>query len=325
MSGVSATSPAETVVFAATSYRRGYTLPQGLRLQIAAAHKTRLLVTVGTALVDHLVCYVIVLGMAWVASRSPWHVAAMSVLTASVVVGRQLRALECLVHEASHFNWSRRHRGLNDALATIIASCPTGALIKEYRASHLLHHGRFGTSDDSDRVRYVELAIEEMHRDSLADFTKDLITRLPRYQIGWLRSMRMRPTVTLIPALWPIVMVLPVGWMLFGREIGFLSAASWLVGYLLALPVIRLIAESEEHFYTGSKTVFEATLSNIGWWQGVLFHPHNDGYHSAHHLWPGVPHHALRRVHELLAREDANGYGARVRLRTRVLSAVPCR
>jgi fatty acid desaturase len=316
-------TPAEETAFAATPYRRGYSLPYALRPEIAAAHRTRLFVTVGAALLDHLICYVAVLGAAWVALRSPWHLGAVLVVAASAVAGRQLRALENLVHEASHFNWSRRRRRLNDVLATVLASCPTGALIKEYRASHLLHHGRFGTAHDPDRVRYVELDIEQLRRDSPAGFMKDLISRLPRYQVGWLRTIASTPVAVLLPTLWPVAVVLPAASAAYGLDVALLATGSWLAGYLLALPVIRMIAESEEHSYTGAQTVFDATLSNVGRWQGLLFHPHNDGYHNAHHLWPGIPHHSLRRVHELLMREDAEGYGKRVPLRTRVLSAVP--
>lgn len=47
----------------------------------------------------------------------------------------------------------------------------------------------------------------------------------------------------------------------------------------------------------------------------------NDGFHTVHHMWPGVPHHALRLLHATLLTEDAAGYAARLRNRTSVLQS----
>lgn len=100
---------------------------------------------------------------------------------------------------------------------------------------------------------------------------------------------------------------------------GVLAAFVWLLGYGLALPVIRFIGESSEHIYSDSDTVFDATISNLGLLQRFLIHPHNDGYHTVHHMWPGIPHHALRRLHTTLTSQDPERYARRLRDRTRVL------
>lgn len=324
MPSVSA-SPGERFGYARQPYRRGYTLPSNLRPHIAEAHRTRLWRTTATALADHAVCLAAVLATAWSVTRIPWYAAMVALVLCAGVVGRQLRALECLVHEASHYNWSRRRRLLNDVLAMVLVSAPTGAPIGEYRTAHLLHHGRFGTSDDPDRVRYVELGVEELRRARLGTFARDLVRRLPRYQIGWLRSLRTSPFGVVVPLCWPLLTVGPAVYLALDGPGAVVAVGAWLAGYLLALPVIRLVAESEEHVYSGATTVFDATFTNIGRWQAVMFHPHNDGYHTVHHLWPGIPHHALRRVHDLLVREDAEGFGRRVLLRTEVLSPMPRR
>ena len=50
----------------------------------------------------------------------------------------------------------------------------------------------------------------------------------------------------------------------------------WLLGYALVLPVIRMIGEAGEHRYLAGDTVFNATISNLGWAHKWIVHPHGE-------------------------------------------------
>jgi fatty acid desaturase len=198
-------------------------------------------------------------------------------------------ALECLVHEASHFNWSRYHRRVNDLLSFVLAAAPTGARIADYRSSHLKHHGRFGTDDDPDRERHKELDLEALPRHSLVAFGGGLPRRFPAYQRGWLSAFGVTPAIAALPFLWAVAFVALPGWWIGGARTAVSAYVAWLLAYLFFLPVIRFVGESSEHIYRQASTVFDATISNLGRLQRVVFHPHGDGYHTVHHMWPGVP------------------------------------
>lgn len=302
------------------AYKRGYSPPAHLRDVIASAHQRRLWLTAFTALADNTVALALAIGGALTVRTLVVPIAMIVLPVAVIAIGRQLRALECLVHEASHFNWSRHYRCMNDVLGFLLAGLPTGVLVREYRTSHLLHHGRFGTADDPDRARYQELCWEALRRDSWASFWSGVIPRLYCYQLGWLRALRTNPfSLGMLVAWLGMVAILP--FIAFTGDVtgGVLTALVWLLGYGLALPVIRFIGESSEHIYSDSETVFDATISNLGLLQRFLIHPHNDGYHTVHHMWPGVPHHALRRLHKVLTVEDPECYAQKLRYRTRVL------
>lgn len=299
-------------------YKRGYNVPASLRPAIKDAHRTRLGVTAGLAVIDA----VSIAGMAIVAGLffiwlHPWA-AALAGVAAVIVIARQLRALENLVHEASHYNWSRHHRKVNDFLATAVAALPVGARIADYRAGHLRHHGAFGTRTDPDLLRYQALHLESLDRRSLPTFTSAVVRRLPAYQRGWFREIGVNPLVSLLPLGWAVLFIGIPATTLAGPQTAGPALAVWAVGYLVALPAIRFVAESSEHIYAGTSTVFDATISNLGWLQRHLFHPHNDGYHTVHHMWPGVPHHQLARLHRRLLSDDPSGYGDRLRYRTKV-------
>lgn len=300
------------------AYRRGYSPPKEMRSIIADAHRTRCGLTLALAAVDHVLAWLLVAVATWAVLDGPVILGLLVSAVAVVAIARQLRALECLVHESSHFNWSRSHRRWNDVLAFILAGMPTGALISDYRASHLLHHGRFGTAVDPDRQRYIELGLEDLRVHSRWVIAVDLLKRLPSYQLGWIRSLGTSPAYLLLPLLWTVVAVTPTA-VLFGLRGALVGSLIWLVSFVVILPVVRLIGEASEHVYSGTDTVFDATISNLGAWQRLIVHPHNDGYHTVHHMWPGVPHHALRKLHEALIQHDPDGYARRLRFRTRVL------
>lgn len=303
------------------AFRRGYSNLAHLRADIAAAHATSLRRSVLTAAADHMSIPSLALAVPlFIAQVMPTWVALLSGITVVVLMGRQLRALECLVHEASHFNWSRRHRCLNDLLAVLLAVIPTGALLPEYRRSHLLHHGQFGTAADPDRQRYEELGIEDIDRTRLIRFTAGIIRRYGKYQRGWLGSLGEKPLIVMLPPAWATTTCAFPAWLVGGTASAAIAVGLWLAAYVVVLPVVRFVGESDEHLYRDGETVFDATVSNLGIVQRLLFHPHGDGYHTVHHLWPGVPHHRLARLHQtLLSRDPA--YAGRLRYRKRTLSA----
>ncbi|USC51053.1 fatty acid desaturase family protein [Streptomyces filamentosus] len=300
-------------------YAKGYTAPSRLRPDIKDAHKTRLWVTTSCALLDHLVVGLMAAGAAWLIVNHPLA-SIVPALVAGVVIARQLRALENLVHEASHYNWSRHRRRLNDVLGYLLAAAPTGSRISAYRTSHLLHHGRFGTAEDPDRYRYAELDMEALPRTSVRLFAAGVCTRLLRYQLGWLRELRTNALAPLVTLVWSVVCVGAPTALLLDLRTGAVAAAVWLFAHFVLLPPLRLVAEADEHVYSDARTVFDATVSNTGRLQRWLFHPHADGYHTVHHMWPGIPHHSLARIHHLLLSEDEE-FARRLRKRDRILTA----
>ncbi|MFJ5309794.1 fatty acid desaturase [Streptomyces sp. NPDC088350] len=293
------------------------------RRVIAAAHSTKLWLSTAQAVADQTVIVTILILGAWPALWTGWHVVAglAAAGIGAVLLGRQYRALECMAHEASHYNWTRANRRLNDLLAAALAGVPTGARLDVYRASHYRHHRRFGTRDDPDLANYWQFGLEELDRGNILSFARDSFSRMPAYRRRWKVTSTGTGNLPFRPLVWALVLaVVPAG-LVWGSWWSALAAAGlWLIGYGVALPVVRFLGESSEHVYTGSKTVFESTVSNLGLLQRFLIHPHGDGYHTAHHLWPGVPHHRIRKLHRSLVASDPEGYAAQLRHRTRFLS-----
>ncbi len=319
--GVAATIPAGAVgidAFDDCAYRRGYSHPSLLKPLLDRSHKTLLHRTVATALSDH----VLSLGFIAAALLSYRHwpplVAALVHASALLVTARCQRGLENLAHEGSHYNWTRR-RKLNDFLADGLVALPIASRVKSYRAGHALHHRRFGTSDDPDLQRYAALTLEAVDRSSIRRFVAAVARRLPAYTASWWRSIGTAWHTAVGGALWHVCFVMVPVWLATGAEASIFVSGTWMVAFVLVLPVLRLIAESNEHVYSEARTVFDATVSNLGICNRLVIHPHNDGFHTVHHLWPRVPHHQLAKLHAALLALDPDGYGRRLRYRTKLL------
>ncbi|MFI0479432.1 fatty acid desaturase [Actinomadura sp. 9N215] len=309
--------------YADRPFRRGYTTPPQERPAIAAAHTTRLWLSTALALLDQAVIVTIVIAGAWPVLWTGWHIVAGLAAAGfgAALLGRQFRALENMAHEASHYNWTRHHRRLNDLLATVLAGVPTGARLDVYRASHLRHHRRFGTREDPDLANYRQLGLEDLDRRSVLAFARDALGLMPTYRRRWKETSKGTGNLPVMPLVWAVALVIVPARLVWGSwTAALVAAAIWLAGYGVMLPVVRFLGESNEHIYTGSHTVFDSTISNLGLMQRLLIHPHGDGYHTVHHLWPGVPHHRIRSLHRKLLVVDPDGYAARLRYRKRFLS-----
>lgn len=309
----------------ASPFPRTYSAPAHLREAIRDLHETSSARSVATAAADHLAIFgLIALSLAaYLALPLARWLALVVNLLALVGIARFQRGLECLVHEGSHYNWDRSHRRRNDLAANLLTALPVISVVDQYRVGHFLHHRGLGTAEDPDLRRYVELDVEALDRSSGARFALGIARRLPRYLVGWWGAIG-TDRVTVLKALaWHgLVIVSPVA-LLAGPWLALVAWAQWVGGFVLVLPVLRFIGEAGEHQYTGAENLFDATMVNDGWVHRMLIHPHNDGYHVTHHLWPGVPHHKLRQLHRLLEQADPEGYARRLRRRTRILEEPP--
>lgn len=74
-------------------------------------------------------------------------------LLIAVAIARQQRALENLVHSASHFEFSRKNKKLNDFLGNVLAAFPVANIVEDYRKGHFLHHRAYNSELDPCKKR----------------------------------------------------------------------------------------------------------------------------------------------------------------------------
>jgi fatty acid desaturase len=236
----------------------------------------------------------------WAVYRVGWVISPVAL----VIMGNRQRALGNLLNEASHGNLSAR-RQINDYLAHLLLAAPLLTSLSVYRDQHARHHAWLGDpkrdpdillplAQEGDRwfhayARY--LAKSTMLRGSvMGHFSgRNLSFRQQAQIIGW----------------W-----LVAGLLIAMVDLHFAAVfgAVWLGARITVFHAITTFREMTDHYGLTPGGVFSFTreIPDHGP-LSVLLHPHHNGYHLTHHLFPAVPYHELPRLHARLMELDEYG------------------
>jgi len=307
---------------------RGYNsqhLPVNVKKRLRAFSETNLshrvleaVLTVGSI---PIVSIIVVMSYAQIMSANfgtLFNISALSViyLVGAIIIARQQRGLELMVHDASHHSWDRVNKSRNNTLANLLVAVPVFSYVQKYWESHKLHHAEFGTHNDPCKQRFASMGLGHIDVSTRPKLVYAILRWLPKYnreyyrQIGsqslsiwgrfiaWHTLVLMMPTAILLSTLSSYSAIASAGiavgaWMVF-----------WMVPFLVVLPVLRSIGEAEEHDYSFVKSEFESTFTNHGVMHRLILHPKKDAYHIVHHMFPRIPECHHKKVHNLLMEED---------------------
>lgn len=228
---------------------------------------------------------------------APWNVIAYIVV--SFLIACALRGFDNLTHEASHNNIFSQPR-LNKTLQ-FFYSFPVFKTVTDYAYWHTRHH-KFYIKDrdnDPDTRQSIRWGVED------GDATN-------KYRVWWFYVGRLlcfyylidNIRYNLIPHLtstnarlerilfWiAIIIIIAVTgtWNYF--------LLGYLIPYLFWLPYIRFVTESTKHTNVNLEDQFANSRNNIGWFQQLVLHPHNDGFHQMHHFAPSIPFYNLKKAY----------------------------
>jgi fatty acid desaturase len=302
---------------------------------------TNVVVSVGWAVFYLLSIFLIGFGIDYVSKFGGWQ-SVVAYVIGVIVIARQLRGLEMMVHDGSHSAWHRKNRKINDVLTDMLASFPIFFDVKGYRDAHLTHHQKFGSAGDIDYARYKRIGFMKTSTSDWLFNIRLMLRVLPRHVLDYFTFSDSKTNVIGLLALQPVLLygilwhfmafygilwhftfaILPL--YLMTGSISF-ALTTWLlyfaIPFFLIMPMIRAVADAEEHFYQyGSE--FYGTINSIGLLHFLIFQPCGSGYHLAHHLFPYVPHWHYRKLHKELVKKDPH-YAQHALYRT--LPMGPCR
>ena len=225
--------------------------------------------------------------------------------TCFLISSRQ-RALENLIHEATHYNLCE-NKILNDVLGWTCAALPLGHNINKERLSHIQgHHQLFWENElDPDFKRYKNAGFDKLPVESFFELFNILFRGFIRYIYDTIlyfilpQNEKILHFFVRIVVFWAFIM-----FSAFKLDFinGFLMY--WFIPYFTFLVTIRYIAEITEHAALGCAVEFNSTRNNIGIINETFIHPHGDGFHLVHHLYPKIPFYNLKKAHELLKLDE---------------------
>lgn len=235
---------------------------------------------------------------------------AIVTIVATLVVASRQRALEHLLHEASHYHLFKTPR-LNTIGTLLFVAFPNFDSLSEYRGTHLQHHRSLGGDDDPDLAAYRRLGVDRLPVDRKTFVVHFVLWNSVRVPVVTLRDhvrrmlgvfdepvghrvARYAFLCTAVPlALWAIG---PAG-----------LAWCWLVPRLVVMPIIRYFGEMSKHGgLIRNDDPLQKTRNRFpSFVERYLASAHNDNYHLLHHLFPGIPFYNLPKAHAILMREPA--------------------
>lgn len=231
----------------------------------------------------------------------------LGVAVAMLFIGTRLRGFNNIVHECSHFTFTR-NRSDNVFFGSLCASLVLGCF-RDYRSKHMTHHAHLGDYEkdlDLQAIRIFRLEEPLTPRTILRHvMTPIFALHLPHYLSIDLSGTDGRA-----------FRVLKLGLIAIG--IAALAADPLAALLLIWVPFLWVysainywtdcvdhagLVESGEELTSSRNMLMPKQLS-------ALLFPRNDCYHLVHHLFPHVPARHLDRCHEQLMQNRA--YRARI-------------
>ena len=262
----------------------------------------------------------------------------LTIVAALFVIGARQLGMAVVMHEAAHRTLFADRR-LNDWVGNWLAAYPVWAEVGPYRAYHLVHHAKTGTTQDPDLGLATPFPItresfgRKVWRDLSGQTGWKQAKAVFRRDVGWSgrpnqRTMGMnrgdQPDVgwhKLVPVAVTNLELLAVLAAAGHAWLYLLWVVAWLTTYRL---VTRIRAIAEHGMVPDHLDPLRNTrTTRASWWERLLVAPNFVNYHLEHHLLMTVPAYNLRRFHRLLAERGlldprcvAGGYADVLRLAT---------
>lgn len=231
---------------------------------------------------------------------------AISIVCILLIATRQ-HALLVLMHEYSHYQFSRKRPLLNDVVGDVFTAFPFFITIHGFRRNHMPHHRYAATDDDPDWI-----ASMKKDRYRFPKTRRQVFFEIAKHCVGWYTFADLKG-YTIDSGM---AIDLPRSTRI-GRAIcviGFAVVATWfnwwwnvllywivpLATFLMAILYLR---DMGEHFgmpslgIAGSRTVLAGTIERF------LICQNGVNFHTEHHLFPSVPFFRLNLLHHALMKD----------------------
>lgn len=218
-------------------------------------------------------------------------------LLSIIIIAARMRALENLVHEASHHNLfpsTPLHHKLQ-----FLYAFPVFRTLQDYRRSHMVHHKHLGDlQKDPDIVRMMVLGLDGLPNNPIWYLLGLPMTGYLTYEYLCTTFREFWASSSSRWTKWTFwIMVMLAVWRMAALK---QFAYYYMVPCLVILPVTRFWAEVSEHLGLDLRADFGSSRTNIGYSHMWYMNPHNDGYHAVHHLCSQVPFYLLPEAHQRL-------------------------
>jgi fatty acid desaturase len=234
-------------------------------------------------------------------------------IVAALLVGRCQHALAVLMHDAAHYRLLD-HRGWNDFVGQWLCAKPIASHLYIYRMVHLRHHRYLHTAQDPDLALSAPFPcgrqsfVRKLLRDAIGMsalamrgyVTVDKTSGRMRFTPAQGHLFRYWSAQTLATRGLALLLVGGLVWAGYGWAFVVLWVLPLLVVYQVILRARGVlehaaVPDKQDPLRNARTVVSRNPVARF------FLNPHHVAYHLEHHLYPGVPHYHLPRLHAALA------------------------
>lgn len=225
-------------------------------------------------------------------------------LACMVLIATRQHALLILMHEFSHYQFSRKHAGWNDLLGDLFTAFPFFITVHGFRRNHMLHHKHAWTAQDPNYLAaiqkpryqfpkpYLQVVLEIL-KHCIGFYT---LAELKRYTINAGMAVSLPRRVHIHRLIFVLVLVMAISW--FGQWKTVLLY--WLIPMATFLMAILYLRDLGEHFGLPKQSFASARTVHAGWFDRLLIAQNGVNFHADHHRYPSVPFFRLHLLHSVL-------------------------
>lgn len=170
-----------------------------------------------------------------------------------------------------------------------------------YRDFHLKHHRSYGSEIDPCKNRFEQM--NKINDSSPLLYIISIAKSLPSYFVGYYKELGSNYKV-IVTYLGYSTLLFVINSTLINLYFALVFLALYNISLFIVLPVIRSIAEYDEHDYNASDNLIDTTFNNLTILDYLLFHPAGDTHHVVHHLFPAIPWWKQKEAHLFLLHND---------------------
>lgn len=226
-----------------------------------------------------------------------------------LLIATRQHALLTLMHDYSHYQFSRKRKWLNDLLGDVFTAFPFFITIHGFRRNHQQHHQHCWTTDDPNYLATIAMqryqfpksfsqVVGEIFKHCIGYYT---IAELKRYTISAGMSVALPRSTHIqrvIFALTLIAVITAAGWWTA-------VLLYWIVPLATFLMAILYIRDLGEHFGISNSGIDNARTVLPNCVERLLIAQHGVNFHTEHHCYPSVPFFRLHRLHQALMQDPA--------------------
>lgn len=231
----------------------------------------------------------------------------LAYLLVYVIISTRLYALYSLIHEAIH-HLIVKNKQVNDIISQLFLGIPLFINLRAMRDRHFAHHKYLFTDKDPEMklLAYNEFVFPKSASSIIKIIILDLTgINFIKYKLLKLRSLIEQGQ--LLKSLADQKMsVLLIGAFLitaFYFKIMDELFLYWLFPYATLYQLLNRLRLSTEHFNIQDEKLIKTRSIVPNWFQKLTIIPYNLGYHTEHHLYPGVPFYNLPKLQKVLLQD----------------------